>query len=170
MSIFGAVEARVTPREAKDAALAERQAANKQVEATEATVGAMDRATRGEDALAAMEAKHALPALRVQLERERIEAGRATLAHEQAVREWREEREAHYKPIIRAEVKKFDAALEVARRASDELAAVCSEARADGGGGAVWFEVLWPEFGRSTPSRDSRLDAWRSCLRRNGWL
>jgi hypothetical protein len=161
---------RVTLRETMDAALAERQRANKAVAVAEGAVSEAERKARGEDTLARREALYERPRLRAELERLQIEAARATRAHEEATQAWKAEREAHYRPLIAAEVKRFDGALEGARQAHAKLAAVCAEARADGGGGAAWHDLLWPEFADSTPSRDARLPCWRSCLRRNGWL
>ena len=98
-----------------------------------------------------------------------IAAARAKRAYDAADAEWRRERETHYRPQIAAKVAALDAALEAARRANDELGQIGMQARADGGAGAFWYELLWPELARETPNRATRLDMWRACLRRNGW-
>jgi len=151
-------------------ALAARQLANKQVEKTEAVLASTLRATMSEDEAERLEARHAVPGLRAALEKHQVEASRATKQHTEALREWHVEREQHYGPLIKAEVKKFDKALDVVRGVHDELLAAMARARADGAGGAAWSEVIWPELTASTRNRSSRIDAWRDCLQRNGWL
>lgn len=171
MGMLAAAATKETPAEARERARAVMQSKNSVVHADEAEIAAADRASRGGDQFARMEALHDLPALRLKLERHKIDAGRAKAAYDEADREWRTQQEAEYAPRLRAAVKRFDEALEHARTAHTELGALAAEARANGAGGAVWNDIFWADvFAPETPTRATRLDEWRTTLRRNRWL
>lgn len=148
--------------------LVELCARNSTVGALEAEIDRLDRASRGRDELARAEAIRDLPALRVKFAAAKVEQTRAQLSHDKAKAEWRVEQEAVYRPRYVAAVRKLDEKLESAREANQEVAAVWYQAKLDG----VWGleNLSWPELTQERPSMGTRLDAWRTYLRRNGWL
>lgn len=166
--MLGTKERTVTPADVRADADAKRRAANKAAGAARDAVDSAWRSAQGEDRFEKLKAEADLPRLRVALAQAEAEAERAKAEYDRADAAWREERAAHYRPLFAAGVKALDAALEEARKKNDELLALAMRARAEGV--PFWYELTWPELTTESRTRQTRLDAWRACLKRNDWL
>lgn len=169
MALLTKERTKTTASEARDAAMAARVAANRaKAAAADAVDSAWRAANYGEDRIAKLEAEASLPQLRVAQAYAEVEAEKAKSEYDRADRAWREERAAYYRPLFEAGVRALDAALEEARKRNDELLALAMKGRAEGV--PCWYELSWFELTRESPNRQTRLDVWRACLKRNGWL
>jgi hypothetical protein len=162
----------LTPAERLARARAEEAAANQVAADDAAAVTAARNALAGDDMLVALKAEADLPKLRLKAAESAVAkevARQARLAAEPPVRE---DRAAHYRPLVVAINRRLDAAMETARAISLEQQRLIAAARSDDGRDATDGSMVLSDFFGDVdrPNGDSRLASWRRTMAKHGWL